>query len=133
MDHPERSQRLREARRRLGARRRRAGLLRGRVVAASLIGFAVLWGIVFAQMATGNDPVLGGRRAPLAARASEAGGGAAEAEPAEVESVEAEPETEFIEVEPEAETLEAEPEAEFFEPEPEPESFELESIETAQS
>src|SRR5690348_6060312 len=46
---------------RLAAQRQRAGRLRGRVVAISLICFVVLWGIVFAQMATGNDPVLSGK------------------------------------------------------------------------
>jgi len=49
-----------EARRRLRAQRRRAGQLRGRVVTITLIGFVLLWGVIFAQMATGNDPVLGG-------------------------------------------------------------------------
>ncbi len=34
-------------------------MLRSRVIAISLISFALLWGAVFVQMATGNDPVLG--------------------------------------------------------------------------
>ncbi len=59
MDPIEKQERKREARRRLRAQRRRAGQLRGRVVAISLICFALLWGVVFVQMATGNDPVLG--------------------------------------------------------------------------
>jgi cytoskeletal protein RodZ len=59
MDSFEKHERLQEARRRLRAQRQRAGQLRGRVVAISLIGFVLLWGVVFAQMATGNDPVLG--------------------------------------------------------------------------
>ena len=41
------------------AQRNRRRQLRGRVIAASLICFALLWGVVFVQMATGNDPVLG--------------------------------------------------------------------------
>jgi cytoskeletal protein RodZ len=59
MDSFEMQARKQEARRRLRAQRQRAGQLRGRVVAISLIGFVLLWGVVFAQMATGNDPVLG--------------------------------------------------------------------------
>jgi hypothetical protein len=63
MDSFEKHERMRDARRRLRAQRRRAGELRGRVVAMSLIGFVLLWGVVFAQMATGNDPVLSDRSA----------------------------------------------------------------------
>lgn len=66
MDSFEKQERKQEARRRLRAQRRRAGDLRGRVVAISLIGFALLWGVVFAQMATGNDPVLGEKSAAVA-------------------------------------------------------------------
>ncbi len=51
-------ERKRAAQRRLRAQRNRAGELRGRVVAIALISFALLWGVVFVQMATGNDPVL---------------------------------------------------------------------------
>jgi hypothetical protein len=61
MDPIQKRELKRQAWMRLAAQRRRAGLLRGRVVAISLICFAVLWGIVFAQMATGNDPVLAGK------------------------------------------------------------------------
>ena len=61
MDPIEKRKLKRQAWMRLAAQRRRAGLLRGRVVALSLICFVVLWGIVFAQMATGNDPVLSGK------------------------------------------------------------------------
>jgi hypothetical protein len=59
MDPIERMERKREAQRRIRVRREKAGELRGRVVVISLICFVVLWGIVFAQMATGSDPVLG--------------------------------------------------------------------------
>jgi hypothetical protein len=67
MDSFEKQARKQEARRRLRAQRQRAGQLRGRVVAISLIGFVLLWGVVFAQMATGNDPVLGDKSAVVAA------------------------------------------------------------------
>jgi hypothetical protein len=126
-----REDRLREARQRQSAQRRRAGELRGRVVAISLICFALLWGIVFVQMATGNDPVLsakraaagtsGGHRKTAAKRAPRA-----EPEPAEAAEPEVKQDDEFEEAEPE---FEPEPEAEFapeeetelVEPEPEPE------------
>jgi hypothetical protein len=55
---------------RLAAQRRRAGVLRGRVVVMSLICFFVLWGVVFAQMATGNDPVLSGKEKAVATRSA---------------------------------------------------------------
>jgi hypothetical protein len=61
MDPIERHERKRQAWQRLRAQKRRAGQLRGRVVAISLIGFALLWATVFVQMATGNDPVLGSK------------------------------------------------------------------------
>jgi cytoskeletal protein RodZ len=48
-----------EARRRLRAQRQRAVQLRVRVVTIALIGLVLLWGVIFAQMATGHDPVLG--------------------------------------------------------------------------
>jgi hypothetical protein len=69
MDPIEKRELKRKAWMRLAAQRRRAGLLRGRVVAISLVCFAVLWGVVFAQMATGNDPVLGGKEKAVAVRA----------------------------------------------------------------
>jgi hypothetical protein len=59
MDPIEIREKKRAAQRRLRAQRAKAGELRGRVVAISLICFVLLWGIVFVQMATGNDPVLG--------------------------------------------------------------------------
>jgi hypothetical protein len=61
MDPIEKRELKRQAWMRLSAQKRRAGLLRGRVVAISLVCFALLWGIVFVQMATGNDPVLSGK------------------------------------------------------------------------
>jgi cytoskeletal protein RodZ len=66
MDPTEKQALKRKARQRLRAQRQRAGQLRGRVVAISLLGFVLLWGVVFAQMATGNDPVLGDKSSALA-------------------------------------------------------------------
>jgi hypothetical protein len=68
MDPIEKRELKRRAWARLSAQKRRAGLLRGRVVIASLICFALLWGIVFAQMATGNDPVLSAKSKTVATR-----------------------------------------------------------------
>ncbi len=131
MDPIEKQQRKREARHRLIAQRRRAGLLRGRVVAVSLITFALLWAVVFVQMATGNDPVLGEGRPAAGATAARSerrtdsreasGAGAAAAEAIETTSPE-ESEPESVETQPvEVEPVEMEPE-----PEPAP-------VETAQS
>src|SRR5882757_5907408 len=69
MDPIKKRELKRQAWMRLAAQRRRTGLLRGRVVVVSLICFAVLWGIVFAQMATGNDPVLAGKEKSSTTRA----------------------------------------------------------------
>jgi hypothetical protein len=59
MDPFEKAERKRQAQRRLRAQREQVGRLKARVVAISLVCFALLWGVVFIQMATGNDPVLG--------------------------------------------------------------------------
>lgn len=95
MDPIERHERKRQAWQRLRAQRRRAGQLRGRVVAISLIGFALLWATVFVQMATGNDPVLGSKSSKVASRGpARSGARQSEAEAFEPEPVEAEPELE---------------------------------------
>ena len=119
MDPFERSEKRREAQRRLWAKRQRIGQLRSRVVAIS-----------FTQLATGNDPVLAPKAAARAAsRAASESVETTDAQetrpeesrvPQEEEAIEPEPEPEFLEAEPETETeiLEAEPEPEFFEPEP---------------
>lgn len=127
MNDFEQAERRRIAQQRLRAQRLRAGALRSRVVAISLICFALLWGVVFVQMATGNDPVLGSAAAhgsrtasrprssgasnppPLESRQPEA-----EVEPEPVESEAIEPEVEKVPVEEELE------EPEPIEPEPEP-------------
>jgi hypothetical protein len=130
MDSFEKQERIREARRRLIAQRNRAGRLRGRVIAASLICFALLWGVVFAQMATGNDPVLGEKTATASRKAKRQGSAATGSRRSAVESeVKTETEAEAeVEVEPEAE-VEVEPEAEV---QPEAE-VELEPLTTSQS
>ena len=62
MDPIEKRELKRKAWMRLAAQRRRAGLLRRRVVVLSLVCFALLWSAVFVQMATGNDPVLSAKQ-----------------------------------------------------------------------
>jgi hypothetical protein len=129
IDPAERQMRKREAGRRLRDQRRRVGALRSRAIATSLACFALLWAVVFVQMATGNDPVLGGGRraagaaaAPPASRTGSEEAGAAAAEDTETAApAESEPEV----VEPEL--IGPEP-VEVIEPEPEPVP-----VETAQS
>src|SRR3954453_14609355 len=121
MDSVDDQGRAREARRRLRAQRERAGQLRGRVVAISLIGFVLLWGVIFAQMATGNDPVLGDSSSPSSGSGRRAHGlGAHPARPAAPDAEEA---TEPLPPEPlEFELVEPEPveEEPLVEPEPAP-------------
>src|ERR1700761_4787148 len=68
MDPIEKRELKRRAWAKLAAQKRRAGLLRGRVGMASLICFLFLWGPVFAQMVTGNDPVLSAKEKTVATR-----------------------------------------------------------------
>jgi hypothetical protein len=115
MDSIEKVARRREARRRMRAHQRRSGQLRGRVVAASLLCFTLLWGVVFVQMATGNDPVLG-RGTSGGATASKR---SPPPEPPETEigtEPEPAPEAEYVELEPAPEPEYVEPE--YVEPEP---------------
>jgi hypothetical protein len=58
MDSPKKDLERRKAMRHLDARRRHVNRLRWRVVTISLVCFALFWGVVSIQMATGNDPVL---------------------------------------------------------------------------
>ena len=101
MNRNERIAKEREVDRRARARRSRAGFLRGRVIAVSILCFGVLWAVVFVQMATGNDPVLSAKAQPAASerRGSATHHSATEA----VESAPAEPEAEFEEPEVEFE------------------------------
>jgi hypothetical protein len=138
MDDQIRKSELRhQARMRLGAQRSRVRLLRRRAIVISILAFALLWGVVFAQMVSGNDPVLGGTESKTVASSrkvaaqssvtveptageesgdSESGAAAAEAQ--EIEAMEAEAaeleaaEVEAAEIEAaEAEVLAAEAEA----------------------
>jgi outer membrane biosynthesis protein TonB len=141
MDPYEQMNRKRDAQRRLHAQRRRVSILRSRVLAISLICFALLWAVVFVQMATGNDPVLGAGRHVAGATAvrpaenktdSEEAGGAGAAAAATIETTSPDEEREVEAIEPESvetEVIETEPEPEFV-PEPEPEPA---PVETAQS
>jgi hypothetical protein len=142
VDPAEKQMRLREAQRRLAARRRRIGILRSRVIAVSILCFALLWAVVFVQMATGNDPVLGAGRRAVGAKVAqpenrtdseEAGGaGARLAETVETTSPEEDDDEVAEPIEPEAAELEAiereAAELEAIEAEPEPVP-----VETAQS
>jgi hypothetical protein len=127
MDQFERSDRKREARQRQRAQRQRKGRLQSRVVAASLICFVLLWGIVFAQMVSGNDPVLGsGFPSRHSQRTAAAGSGAKPApeeaplEEAPVEGAASEEEAASAEEEAVPVEEEAAPVEEEFAPEPEP-------------
>jgi hypothetical protein len=115
------------ARAKARSRRLRTSRMRKMVFRGSLALFAVLWAIVFLQLASGNDPALSQAAKATPARHDkphraapvEVDPNVASAEP------EPEPEVEFEEVEPEAapepELEEAEAEVEFeAEPEPEP-------------
>lgn len=117
MDTRDRHEREREARRRLSAQRARAGFLRGRVIAASIICFGLFWAIVFLQMATGNDPVLSANSRTTAATQPEKRRGAS--------TVTATSETVETRSEPEPETETAAPEV--------VEEPELEPVTTGQS
>ena len=154
MDPIQKRELKRQAWMRLAAQKRRAGLLRGRVVALSLVCFALLWGIVFVQMATGNDPVLSAKKSNTGRTTASvqkphhhkkretlelepevrASGEVVQPEP-EVEFEEfgppneAEPEFEEVAPEPEVEEAVAEPEFE----EVEPEFVEEEPLVTSQS
>ena len=107
MDPIEKRELRRKAWMRLAAQKRRAGILRGRVVVVSLICFAILWGVVFAQMATGNDPVLGGKEKAAARTVATAKQAVETTEPRELEprrsrDDEARSNGEEVQVEPEA-------------------------------
>lgn len=131
MDQNEKQEKRREGLRRLGAQRRRASELRRRVVVTSLAAFALLWAVVFAQMATGNDPVLGegskaltgstarATRAKGVARAKEARVATAQARAqARRASREANADAEIEAAEAEAQAIEAEEAFAAEEPEP---------------
>ena len=120
------------------SRRRRVAIIRGRTIRGSLALFVVLWGIVFVQLASGNDPALSGKaRAGKSPAPTAASHEPTPAEPAREPAPEAEAELESSEPEFEEESpsefeeFEAEPEA-AFEPEEAAPEFE-EPIVTASS
>jgi hypothetical protein len=63
MERLDREVARRRGQRKLDAMKRRTGQLRRRVVATAIVGFVLLWTVVFVQMATGNDPALGSGKA----------------------------------------------------------------------
>ena len=134
----EREAAQRRGKRKLDAMKRRATQLRERVVVTAIAGFVLLWTVVFVQMATGNDPVLGAGKAAqrparkVAARNPERPSPQAAPPEEETEEAEAEAEAEGFEVERlEAEEAEAR-ELEEIEAE-EAEFEELEAVTSGQS
>jgi outer membrane biosynthesis protein TonB len=130
MDDPRRLEAKGLARAKIRARRRRVSSIRKRTIRGSLALFAIAWVIVFGQLVTGNDPVLGHgyptTRKSLASRGHRSSAASTPSQPEEEEESaaaavpvepEPEPEPEFEEPVPEPE-VEAAPEPEF-EPEPE--------------
>jgi hypothetical protein len=63
----------RRGQRKLDAMKRRTGQLRRRVIATAIIGFVLLWTVVFVQLATGNDPALGTGAAARSGKKSASG------------------------------------------------------------
>ena len=61
MDDYRKTELQRTAKARLALQRERVRRLRQRCIAASLICFALLWGVVFTQLVSGDDPVLSGK------------------------------------------------------------------------
>lgn len=113
------------------SRRHRVATIRSRTIRGSLALFAILWGVVFVQLASGNDPALStkhGSEKRSAAAAAEP----TPAEPAREPAPEAEAELDGSEFEveeeaaPEFEELEPEPEFEEVAPEFEEEAPEIE-------
>ena len=105
MDDPRRLEAKGLARAKIRAKRRRVSSIRSRTIRGSLALFAVVWVVIFGQLVTGNDPVLGrgypAKRKPIASR------------PVPEVEVEPAPEVEFEPEEPEPVSEPA--------PEPEPE------------
>ena len=96
------------------SRRRRVSTIRSRTIRGSLALFAVLWGVVFVQLASGNDPALSTKQ-HAARNSAAASPEPTPAEPAREPAPEAEAELDGSEFEVE----EAVPEFEEFESEPE--------------
>ncbi|HXS34510.1 MAG TPA: hypothetical protein VN758_12135 [Solirubrobacterales bacterium] len=58
MDDADRLEAKGLARAKIRARRRRTQTIRRRTIRGSLVLFAVVWAVVFAQLVSGNDPAL---------------------------------------------------------------------------
>jgi len=104
------------------SRRRRVATIRSRTIRGSLALFAILWGVVFVQLASGNDPALSSKHR-AERRTAAAPSAPTPAEPAREPAPEAEAQlegSEFeVEEEPAPEFEQLEPEAEFEEVAPE--------------
>jgi hypothetical protein len=125
MTPAEKIERERQAADRRGAQLRRQWQLRKRVLAATLVCFALFWGVVFVQLVSGRDPALstGPTRAGATSKPTAE---PIQPAPAEVEvpvETEAGSEAEAeAQAEAELEVMEAEAEAELAEVEVEPEA-----------
>ena len=60
---------------RLRAHRQRVSRIRKRVIATTLVTFAVLWAVIFVQLVSGNDPALS-HKTTVAAKTSSGSGSA---------------------------------------------------------
>ncbi|HEX3239736.1 MAG TPA: hypothetical protein VHR18_06335 [Solirubrobacterales bacterium] len=58
MDESRKAAQREQAKARLEIQRARVRQLRRRCIAVSVVCFALLWGVVFTQLVSGNDPVL---------------------------------------------------------------------------
>lgn len=125
MDDPRRLEAKGLARAKIRAKRRRVSSIRSRTIRGSLALFAVVWVVIFGQLVTGNDPVLGrGYPKTRKALASRGHGGSAESAPSQPDEEEESP-VAAVPVEPEPEPVpevevEPAPEVEFEPEEPEP-------------
>lgn len=118
MEPLEREETRWRAQAKLAAMRERAAHLRRRVIVGAIIGFALLWSAIFAQMTLGHDPVLGAAVGNVRAAAQESFASdpdrrahrtLAPREEGDDEEIESEP---FMEERAETERLEAAAEAE---------------------
>jgi hypothetical protein len=103
------------------SRRHRVAVIRSRTIRGSLALFAVLWGIVFVQLASGNDPALSPKSHAARRSTTSSSAEPTPAEPAREPAPEAEAELDGLEA-----GFEEEPVPEFEEFESEPEFAEVE-------
>jgi cytoskeletal protein RodZ len=59
---------------RLRARRRRMTRIRKRVIAIAVVTFALLWGVIFIQLVSGQDPALSQKSAAVTSTTSTSSG-----------------------------------------------------------